>query len=208
MLRQAQHERLSVDAFCYTAIRMLKKMNNLINQLHTFATSSFCTTQEQPKVAQFLSFLETNLHAFERTNKGHITSSIWIVNAEYTHALLTHHKKFNEWIQLGGHNDGELNCKAVAAREAFEESGIIGLQFIDEGIFYVDIHEIPTPCAYHYDVGFLMQAPPGSNYHVSEESHDLAWVAIDKMDQYTQEPSVIRMNEKFKQYLKKPRLLF
>ncbi|GMU19629.1 MAG: hypothetical protein AMXMBFR12_08210 [Candidatus Babeliales bacterium] len=171
---------------------------NLIHQLHRFENSSFCTLEEQPKVTQFLSFLKANPHAFERTNKGHITSSIWIVNAERTHALLTHHKKFNEWIQLGGHNDGDHDCRSVAAREAFEESGIQGLQFLTDGIFYLDIHEIPAPCSSHYDVGFLMEAPARSNYLVSDESHDLAWVPFDQVGQYTHEPSVLRMLEKFK----------
>lgn len=170
----------------------------LIENLKEFLQTPLCTVEERHKVAHFVTFLKSNPKAFERSNKGHITSSTWIVNAEHTHVLLTHHKKFNEWIQLGGHNDGELNCKAVAAREAFEESGITGLQFINEGIFYIDIHEIPTPCAYHYDVGFLMQAPAGSMYCISEESHDLAWVPFEKIDEYTKEPSVLRMNEKCK----------
>lgn len=175
---------------------------NLIDQLNQFKKSPFCTLDEQPKVAHFLEFLNSNPHAYERSNKGHITSSIWIVNADRTHVLLTHHKKFNEWIQLGGHNDGELDCKAVAAREALEESGIEGLQFLNEGIFYIDIHEIPTPCAYHYDVGFIMQAPAGSSYLVSEESHDLAWVPFEKITDYVTEPAVLRMHAKFMEYFK------
>lgn len=176
---------------------------DLINQLHAFTTSTLCTRDEQPKVAQFLLFLEANPNAFLRENTGHITSSIWIVNAESTHVLLTHHKKFNEWIQLGGHNDGITDCRAVAALEALEESGILGLQFISEDIFYVDIHEIPGPCAYHYDVGYLMQAPAGASYIISEESHDLAWVPLEKIKEYTQEQSVLRMNEKFKTFKNK-----
>jgi 8-oxo-dGTP pyrophosphatase MutT (NUDIX family) len=171
---------------------------NLIQQLTQFKTSSFCTVEEKPKVAQFLSFLETNPHAFLRENRGHITSSIWMVNAERTHALLTHHKKFNEWIQLGGHNDGNQDCMAVAALEALEESGILGLQFMNEGIFDIDIHEIPGPCAYHYDVRYVMQAPTGSNFIISDESHDLAWVPFEKIAEYTQQPSVLRMNDKFR----------
>lgn len=173
----------------------------LTSQLQQFIKSPFCTIEEQHKVAHFISFLESNPLAFERSNKGHITSSIWIVNAEHTHALLTHHKKFNEWIQLGGHNDGLQDCKAVAAQEALEESGIEGLAFINEGIFDIDIHLVSTACAYHYDVRYLMQAPLGSSYKISEESHNLAWVAFDNICQYTLHSSVLRMNEKFKQLI-------
>ena len=117
----------------------------LIDQLKQFSQSSFCTTEEQHKIAHFISFLEHNPAAFDRANKGHITSSIWIVNADRTHSLLTHHKKFNLWVQLGGHNDGNIDCKAVAAQEAWEESGIEGLTFMNEGIFDIDIHLIILP---------------------------------------------------------------
>lgn len=175
---------------------------NLIEQLRQFAISPFCTTQEKHKVSHFIEFLLNNPLAFERTNKGHVTSSIWIVNAEGTHALLTHHKKFNLWIQLGGHNDGMSDCKAVAAQEALVESGIEGLQFLDHRIFDIDIHFIDGACAYHYDIRYLMQAPAGSSFLVSDESHNLAWVPFDKISNYTLHSSVLRMNEKFKQHYK------
>ncbi len=172
---------------------------NLIHQLQHFTTTPLCTVEEQHKVAHFIEFLKTNPHAFDRANKGHVTSSIWIVNAEHTHTLLTHHKKFNLWIQLGGHNDGIADCKTVAAQEALEESGIEGLTFAHPDIFDVDIHHINGTCAYHYDVRYLMQAPAGSSFKVSVESHNLAWVPFDKVAEYTLHSSVLRMNEKFMQ---------
>lgn len=182
--------------------RLRISIMSLIAQLNQFANSPFCTTQEKHKVAHFIEFLQNNPQAFERTNKGHVTSSIWIVNAEKTHALLTHHKKFNLWIQLGGHNDGITDCKAVAAQEALEESGIEGLQFLDQCIFDIDIHFIASACTYHYDIRYLMQAPAGSKFQVSDESHNLAWVSFDKIPDYTLHSSVLRMNEKFKQHYK------
>lgn len=178
-------------------------MNNLINQLQEFILSPFCTVEEKHKVFHFIEFLKNNPNAFDRSNKGHITSSIWIVNAEQTHALLTHHKKFNLWIQLGGHNDGNRDCKAVAAQEALEESGISGLQFLNDAIYDIDIHLINGACAYHYDIRYLMEAPAGSNFKISEESHNLAWVPFEKVSEYTLHSSVLRMNEKFKQHFKK-----
>lgn len=176
--------------------------NTLIPELQKYKTSTFCTAEEQEKVTRFLDFLHTNPNCFQRANPGHVTSSAWIVNHERTHALLTHHKKFNDWIQLGGHNDGHSDCKQVAAQEALEESGILGLKFVHEGIFDIDIHAIASACAYHYDVRYLMQAPQDSQFIVSEESHDLAWVSFDKISEQTPFTSVLRMNEKFKRYFK------
>ena len=39
-----------------------------------------------------------------------------------TAALLTHHRKLDLWVQLGGHADGELD-PAVASREGLEGRG-------------------------------------------------------------------------------------
>lgn len=179
-------------------------MNNdlLVQELKKFQCSQLCTIEEQNKISQFLQFVETNPQCFERANKGHITSSIWIVNHERTHALLTHHKKFDLWVQLGGHNDGHDDCKQVAAQEALEESGILGLKFLSEDIFDIDIHAINSACTYHYDVRYLMQAPKDSNFIVSEESINLAWVPFEKISEQTLFASVLRMNEKFKKYYK------
>lgn len=181
-----------------TYIHMHRK--SLLASLREYLNSKFITQTELPILAQFVDFIQNNPACFERKNHGHVTSSIWIVNAQKTHALLTHHKKFNLWIQLGGHNDGESNCKKVAAQEAHEESGIAGLQFIHPGIFDIDIHQIPSACAYHYDVRYLMQAPANASYQISEESHDLAWAPFDKMGEYTKQVSVLRMHEKAKNY--------
>lgn len=175
---------------------------SLIQELQKFKASRLCTIEEQHMISHFLSFLENNPAGFERANRGHICSSVWIVNHERTHALLTHHKKFDLWVQLGGHNDGFTDCKAVAAKEALEESGILGLQFLNEGVFDIDIHAINSACAYHYDVRYLMQAPKDSNFVVSEESHNLAWVPFEQISQQTLFASVLRMNEKFKKYFR------
>ncbi len=174
---------------------------SLLDELEQYRTSKFATPQEQLIIHNFIDFVNGNPNCFERSNRGHITSSIWIVNAEKTHALLTHHKKFNIWVQLGGHNDGQIDCKKVALQEAEEESGISGFTFLHAGIFDIDVHAIPSPCTYHYDIRYLLQAPKNAQYQVSTESHDLAWVPFDKITDYSLHSSVLRMNEKARQFL-------
>lgn len=135
---------------------------------------------------------------------GHITGSAWIVNATADRALLTHHKKLNIWVQLGGHADGDNQIERVAAREAEEESGLTDLALVSEEIFDIDIHEIPArkqePAHFHYDCRFLLQAT-STNYVVSDESHDLGWIALNDMSQYTNEESVLRMVRKTSEWL-------
>lgn len=178
--------------------------NNLLQQLHVYKQSTFITPEEILALANFEQFIQQNKQCFDRSNTGHITSSIWIVNYEKTHALLTHHKKLSIWVQLGGHNDGEIDCKAVALKEAEEESGISGLTFLHDNIFDIDVHAIPGPCTFHYDIRYLLQAPTDASIQISDESHDLAWVPFSQITDYTLHSSVLRMNEKFlKFYLKK-----
>ena len=73
-----------------------------------------------PTLDRFIKFIEQNPNCFERSNKGHITGSAWIVNHDNSKVLLTHHRKLNLWLQLGGHADGEPDTKAVSLKEAQE----------------------------------------------------------------------------------------
>jgi 8-oxo-dGTP pyrophosphatase MutT (NUDIX family) len=114
---------------------------------------------------------------------------------------LTHHKKLNIWVQLGGHADGDPDVAQVAYREAIEESGLAGLQFVDRELFDIDIHQIPArgneAAHYHYDCRFLFRAVD-DHYTVSDESHDLQWVPLNDMGSVTTEPSITRMVDKTK----------
>lgn len=73
--------------------------------------------EEQLFVQQFIELTDDPL-AFHRDRKeGHFTASAWIVNKTRTHALLTHHRKLNRWLQLGGHADGNENLLEVAMKD-------------------------------------------------------------------------------------------
>ncbi|MCM8528893.1 MAG: NUDIX hydrolase [Lentisphaeraceae bacterium] len=153
-----------------------------------------------------IDFVKKHPDCFERSNEyGHITSSSWLLSNDLSRVLLTHHRKLNKWLQPGGHCDGESNVKKSALREAEEESGILGWQLLDEGIFDLDVHVIPArktdPEHFHFDVRFIFRASESEDYIVSEESHDLAWVPLEKILEYTDEQSILRMAEKTSRYL-------
>lgn len=135
------------------------------------------------KVAQFQALLdepaETPHHVFTRTRPGgHFTGSAWLVSRDRQRVLLTHHRKLDRWLQLGGHADGDTDLPGVALREATEESGLPALAGESE-IFDLDRHWIPErhgmPGHWHYDVRFVVLATTSEAYVVSEESHALAW---------------------------------
>jgi len=136
-------------------------------------------------VELFRSFAVGHLDCCERTLKiGHFTGSAWLVSADGQRALLTHHRKLNRWLQLGGHADGEGDLAAVALREAQEESGLPGLS-VEGEVFDLDRHFIPErgvePWHWHYDVRFVVRASDDEGFTVNEESHDLAWRRIDEI---------------------------
>ena len=117
--------------------------------------------------------------AFERRRlSGHFTASAWLVDRGGTRVLLTHHRKLDRWLQLGGHADGDRDLARVALREAGEESGLAGLRVVP-GIFDLDRHLIPehggVPAHWHHDVRYVVVAAGGEDFVVGDESLDLAW---------------------------------
>ena len=151
-------------------------------------------------VDRFESFISDNLDCFDRSNlEGHVTGSAWLVSPDGRQALLTHHKKLGRWLQLGGHSDGEPDTLLVSQREAEEESGL-KVQPLEESIFDIDIHEIPAradePTHLHFDVRFLFRARD-LKFVVSSESHDLRWVDLLNIEQFSNEWSVVRMRDKY-----------
>ncbi len=148
-----------------------------------------------------MEFVEKHRNCFDRElSVGHITGSAWIIDNDRTHALLTHHKKLDRWLQLGGHSDGDADTLAVALKEGREESGLVDINAISEGIFDVDVHLIPArktePDHFHYDIRFLLEADRNTPLIISEESNDLAWVALDDIEQLVDDQSILRMLRK------------
>lgn len=161
--------------------------------------------EETEVVDQYLEFVNSHDNCFSRKQlNGHVTGSGWVVNRAGTHVLLTHHRKLNIWIQLGGHADGQTDVLSVARREATEESGINTLITLSESIFNIDIHSIPErghePTHWHYDATFAFQTTESDEFVVSDESHALEWVDIAGMSYKTKEKSMLRMAKKWRQF--------
>jgi len=134
----------------------------------------------------------------------HITGSAWIVNKKFTRVLLTHHKKLERWVQLGGHMESGEQVYDTAFREAFEESGLMSLTPVSEEIFDIDVFFVPEYVNkkehWHYDIRFLFCAEERENPRISCESHDVKWLDLDKLENYTTERSILRMRQKCYSY--------
>jgi len=143
--------------------------------------------QRQPAHAaladEFSTLLDDPENPFLRERlAGHFTGSAWLVSADGERVLLTHHRKLDRWLQLGGHADGDRNLARVALKEAEEESGLSGLVLEHGALFDIDKHWIPerrdVPGHWHYDARYVVRAVGSEQFAISEESLALAWREI------------------------------
>lgn len=157
---------------------------------------------ESATTAVFRAFMTERPDAASRElASGHLTGGAWLVSTDGRRVLLTHHRKLDRWLQLGGHADGDTDLARVALREAEEESGLADL-VVEPAIFDLDRHRIPVrgddPEHWHYDVRYVVRATSGESFVVSEESHALAWRDIVELaDDAAFDESMRRMARKW-----------
>ena len=154
--------------------------------------------REHAMRAQLRAFVAGNAACFDRTSlAGHVTGSAWIVDRAGQFVLLLHHRKLGRWLQPGGHADGSPDVRAVALREALEESGLRSLAPAAHDIFDLDVHAIPArgsePAHLHYDVRFAFFGDPSETPVTSAESHAVAWVPLADVEHFDIDDSVRRL---------------
>ena len=154
--------------------------------------------RETAMVERLRAFVAEYDACFERTLAiGHVTGSAWVVDRALERVLLTHHRKLDKWLQLGGHADGDGNVRRVAMREATEESGLRDVVPASGGIYDIDVHEIPERGAeaahFHYDVRFAFFADAEQPLQASEESHEVAWIPLADIERLPIDDSIRRL---------------
>lgn len=160
------------------------------------------TLEEMLFKRDMITFIQQHPNCFERSlEAGHITASAWLLNHDHSKALLMHHAKLDRWFQLGGHCDGDSNVLNVAIKEAQEESGITEIIPVHINIFDIDVHLIPANSReavhFHYDVRFLLYTPTQETTVQNSESKELRWIEKNQQTLPTNNPSVVRMFNKW-----------
>lgn len=128
----------------------------------------------------------------------HFCASAYIVNPENKKVLLVKHKKYNKWLQPGGHIEDNETPEEAAVREVYEETGIkstligdrfpreddlirpLGIQYNrkDNGDRMVDIIYVGKP------------NNPEEPLKVSDESNDIGWFSRHDLEEMSVFPDV------------------
>lgn len=146
---------------------------------------------------------------------AHFTASSWIVNPDFTRALMVHHNIYNTWAWTGGHNDGEEYPLAVALREAKEETGAELIEPVSEEIYSVEILPVQShikrgafvSAHVHMNVTYLLRADEDQPLHrKADENSGVKWFPLDQAADNRDEPfmAVIyrKLNGKLEKYRK------
>lgn len=145
--------------------------------------------------ARVLDLIARHPDALERTcEPGHITGSGMVIDPMDRRFLMILHAKLRIWVQPGGHADGDTCLPGVALRESTEETGVAGLRIATPAID-IDIHPVPPPHGphLHYDVRYLVVAPPGAAPARNHESLDIRWLAYDDLPAYDVDDGTLRL---------------
>ena len=134
-----------------------------------------------------------------KKGQKHYTSTVFIVSQQRPiKILLAHHKKFDKWMPLGGHVEKDENPIEALIREAKEESNIDIEPYLEKNKVIDDRAislPLPTfvlevqidahgdyPEHYHNDLVYVVEVPYQEVKHRAEESHDIAWFALEEME--------------------------
>jgi 8-oxo-dGTP pyrophosphatase MutT (NUDIX family) len=129
--------------------------------------------------AEYLGHLERHFDGMAKAGPpAHLTGSVLVLDRAGANVLLTHHHKARRWFQFGGHFEAtDASMWHGAAREAREESGIVGLSVLPD-IVQLNRHDLSGAfgrCRQHLDVRYVALAPDAAEHSVSDESIDVRW---------------------------------
>jgi 8-oxo-dGTP pyrophosphatase MutT (NUDIX family) len=112
-----------------------------------------------------------------------VTASAFVLDPSQGRLALILHKKLGRWLQPGGHVElTDRDLEAAARREVLEETGLGSLACLEDGIFDVDVHEIPArkdePRHAHFDVRFAFVADSVEARAANDEIDGFRWIEL------------------------------
>jgi 8-oxo-dGTP pyrophosphatase MutT (NUDIX family)/hypothetical membrane protein len=151
---------------------------------------------EVADVRRLRALIETTGDPWRRELALHVTASVLITHPPTARVLLRWHQRQQAWLQVGGHGDpGESDPLAIAAREAYEETGLPDLEpWPDAQIRHVVIVGVPAgkgePAHEHADVRFLMATQTPDEARAENAQAPLRWLSLAAAREVTSEPNL------------------
>jgi 8-oxo-dGTP pyrophosphatase MutT (NUDIX family) len=137
----------------------------------------------------------------------HYTSSAFVfTNQLPAKVLLVHHKKFDKWMQPGGHQEEWENPVEAAIREVMEETGIDIAPYLASA-HPIDEHAalIPQPAYlleclipkhghepehYHLEQSYVVRIPETPVPRKAHSEHGARWFQAEELDGIDMFPNV------------------
>jgi 8-oxo-dGTP pyrophosphatase MutT (NUDIX family) len=181
--------------------------NTFLKSLHDYVASlvvsSASYADDQIRQAEeCIRFLTDDPNSFERSNGcGHFTGSSLIVDDLAKSVLLVHHKKYDKWVQPGGHCDGVTDPFFTAWQESYQEAGLRDIRPVAPWVIAdINVEVVPAyrdvPAHLHFDIRYVLRADSREKPVVSDESNDVIWVKVEKLRDFTDEEPLIRLVER------------
>ena len=128
----------------------------------------------------------------------HFCASAFVINPKDKKILLVKHKKFDRWLQPGGHIEDDETPEEAAMREVFEETGIktklLGEHFPREDDI---IRPLGIQCNRkedgdrHFDIIYAaVPTNPDENVIISKESTDAGWFTRNELENLSVFPDI------------------
>jgi len=138
-------------------------------------------------------------YPFDRSGfaPGHLTASGFVADPGGERVLMILHGTIGAWLQPGGHVDpGDDGPAAAAIREVEEETGVLGIVPIGEGLLDVDVHRHPgkpgrEPPHLHLDLRFGFRAGT-EDLAPTDEVDEARWVPFSRLGDLGVDRSVTR----------------
>lgn len=181
----------------------------IIEQLRTYRPFNEQETFDQQAM---LAFIERNPDYLLRSNPiAHMTSSAIVVNPSMDKILFAFHNIYQSWGWVGGHNDGDADCLAVAIKETKEETGVVNVHPFSNDIFMIETIMVPNHIKkgkhisdhLHLNITYLLVADESDTLSVNvEENSNVAWFTFQEALEKVTEPHMLPIYKKALQKIK------